>query len=440
MLSVGLMSGTSMDGIDAALLETDGTPTGLCELGYTSLVYDPRFRKLLKAAEYAIRNCSGDMQKANHYFPQAIHDYLVNELKIIDPQAEMVVLQGYLPDQITLANVIQHSTELHVEVVRTLLKKLNYSVEQIDVVGYHGQTMFHQPTRKISIVLGDGKYLAEQLGITVVNDFRSADVAAGGQGAPFAPLYHLALAIRDHKIPAVVVNCGGIANVTLIKNSTENDLLSLDTGPGNGLIDRLVTQRTQGKENMDVDGFYGLNGLVHENVLQKLYEKTIAKEGKNYFSIPAPKALDIGDMNLIAELDALSLEDACATLEAFTADSIIKSLELLKTELPKYWILAGGGWKNPVIKRELIMRLKQKLGDEVQVQTADEAGWNAQAMEAQIFAYLAVRSLQKKPLSVPGTTRVPEPFTGGKIHLPRKGATQAVIKLIQANHSAMMHA
>lgn len=422
MLSVGLMSGTSMDGIDAALLETDGTPHMLRELGNVSLTYDSRFTKLLKAAEYAIRACTGDMEKASHYFPQAIHDYLAHELQITNAQAEVAALRDYLPqiNSISLADVIQHSTELHIEAVKSLLKKLNYSPKQIDVVGYHGQTMFHQPTQKISIIVGDGKYLAEQLGITVINDFRSADVAAGGQGAPFAPLYHQALAIRDHKISAVIVNCGGIANITLIKNANENDLLSLDTGPGNGLIDRLVKQRSQGKENMDVDGRYGLRGRVHENILQKLYEKTIIKDGKNYFSIPAPKALDSGDMNLISELDALSLEDACATLEAFTADSIIKSLELLNTELPKHWILAGGGWKNPVIQRELITRLQQKLGDEVKVQTADAIGWNGQAMEAQIFAYLAVRSLQKKPLSVPGTTRVPQPLTGGQVHIPLK--------------------
>jgi anhydro-N-acetylmuramic acid kinase len=239
-------------------------------------------------------------------------------------------------------------------------------------------------------------------------------VAAGGQGAPFAPLYHQALAVRDHKLPVAVVNCGGIANITIIQDADESGLLAFDTGPGNGLIDRLIRQRTQGREGMDRDGHYGLQGKVCEKTLAALFAKSLMQEGKNYFELSPPKALDIGDMVLIPELETLSLEDACATLEVFTAESIVRSLKLVNIPIPQHWILAGGGWHNPVILREL----KSRLGSGIQVMTADEAGWNSQAMEAQIFAYLAVRSLEKKPLSLPGTTRVPAPMTGGELYLP----------------------
>lgn len=446
MLSIGLMSGTSMDGIDAALLETDGSANVIKDLGHTSISYDPQFKILLKAAEYAVRQHLGDMDKARLYYPQAIKDYLEKELRMpeININNKISELSAYLhgieqsSKPITLDEVIQHSTELHAEVVEKLLEKTGYKAMQIDVVGYHGQTMFHRPSIKISVVLGHGQYLADQLGITVVNDFRSRDVAEGGQGAPFAPLYHQALAIRDKKIPVAVVNCGGIANITLIKNSNELDLIGFDTGPGNGLIDRLIRQRTNGNENMDTDGQYGKKGRVDEKVLQALYEKSLIKDGKNFFSTRPPKSLDIGDMELISELDSLSLEDACATLEAFTADTIINSLKLLvDVEVPQNWILVGGGWHNPVIRQELENRLKEKLGKPAQVLTADEAGWNSQAMEAQIFAYLAVRSLQNKPLSVPGTTRVPKPLSGGHAYLPNSGATEAVKKLVKENSAVL---
>ncbi len=445
MLSIGLMSGTSMDGIDVALLETDGSADVIKDLGHTSISYDPRSKILLKAAEYAVRKHIGDMDKARLYYPQAIRDYLEKELKMLEINVTNKIseLSIYLhgveqsASPITLDEVIQHSTELHVVAVKKLLKETGYEATQIDVVGYHGQTLFHRPSIKTSVVVGNGQYLADQLGITVVNDFRSRDVAEGGQGAPFAPLYHQALAIRDKKIPVAVVNCGGIANLTLIRNDNEIDLIGFDTGPGNGLIDRLIKQRTQGKENMDTDGQYGKKGKVDAQVLKSLYEKSLIKDGQNYFLTQPPKSLDIGDMELIPELDSLSIEDACATLEAFTADTIINSLELLNTKLPQYWILAGGGWHNPVIRQELENRLTQKLGKSAQVLTADEAGWNSQAMEAQIFAYLAIRSLQNKPLSVPGTTRVPEPLSGGHAYLPNTGPTEAVEKLVKANSAVL---
>lgn len=431
MLSIGLMSGTSMDGIDAALIETDGTPNLIKDLGHIFLPYHPTFRILLKAAEYVIRKHQGRLAEAAADYPNSLQHYLTYVLKITPQEkaSKLAELSDYLP--LTLENVIQHSTQLHALTVMQLLEKTKRETTHIDVVGYHGQTMFHHPAIKISVVLGDGKALANQLGITVVNDFRRNDVLAGGEGAPFAPLYHQALAIRDQKIPVAVVNCGGIANVTLVGSSAEQDLIAFDTGPGNGLIDLYVRQRTNGKENMDKDGQYGLQGQINATVLNALYQKSVIKNGKNYFDLPAPKSLDIGDMALIPELEALSFEDACATLEAFTADSIVTSLMKLNIKLPTYWILAGGGWHNRMIRQTLEKRLAAMIGPQVQVGTADEAGWNSQAMEAQIFAYLAIRSLQNKPLSLPNTTRVPKPLSGGCIHLPPQGPTVSVSQLLK---------
>lgn len=416
MLSIGLMSGTSMDGIDAALLKTDGSPQLIQALGHLSFSYPPHFKMLLKATEYAIQKGHGDMSFVRENYQQAVQGYLQEELKLTATERDLIIKE--ILGDMTLDQVISHSTVFHAQVVKNLLDRTGYTAHQIEVVGYHGQTMFHAPLQKRSIIIGNAQSLANQVGIKVVADFRSQDIAAGGQGAPFAPLYHLALAIKDQKLPVAVVNCGGIANITLINSPCEDDLLAFDTGPGNGLIDKLVRQRTHGKENMDTDGQYGQKGKVNVDVLQKLFEKSMVKEGKNYFSIKPPKALDINDMQLIPELEHLSLEDACATLETFTAESIVKSLDHVDIEIPNRWILAGGGWHNPVILNALQETLQKKNINALKILKADEAGWNNQAMEAQIFAYLAVRSLQNKPLSLPNTTGVSKPMSGGQVFRP----------------------
>jgi anhydro-N-acetylmuramic acid kinase len=197
------------------------------------------------------------------------------------------------------------------------------------------------------------------------------------------------------------------------------DLFGFDTGPGNALLDQLVKQRTQGQEHFDRDGQYGKQGHVDKTVLAALYEQTITKSNQNYFLKSPPKSLDYGDLKLIPALDRLSLPDACRTLAAFTADSIVRSLNLVKHigfEVPAHWVLAGGGWKNPVIREEFEKRLIEKLGSKIAIDSADDLGWSSQYMEAEIFAYLAVRRLNQQPISFPGTTRVPVPLTGGMVY------------------------
>ena len=433
MMSIGLMSGTSMDGIEAALLETDGSPNLLRSLGHISEAYDPRFKILLKSAEYAVKKYEGNVEKAKIYYTEAIYAYIKAAFNIpentktaIHIEQTILGLSRYLEGtnspqlNITFDRIVEHATTLHARAVKKLLKAQKIKASQVDIIGYHGQTLFHNPARKISIVVGNGQPLAQELGITVVNDFRSRDIEAGGCGAPFAPLYHYALALRDNRVPIAIVNCGGISNISLILNGHEEDVLGFDTGPGNALIDRLVRLRTQGQENMDTDGQYGKQGRVDKTVLAQLFEKAIFKFDQNYLLKIPPKSLDYNDMVLIPELESLSLSDACATLEAFTAETIVNSLDLLSGNralaLPKLWVLAGGGWHNPVILKALQDCLKLKLGTNLKICRADEIGWSNQAMEAEIFAYFAVRSLQNKPLSLPGTTGVPKPISGGRIY------------------------
>ncbi len=368
--SIGLMSGTSMDGIDAVLMETDGKYI-ISSKAALSLAYEPKFQLELRQAEVASRKAK-------------------NNAASLD--------------------IIIKSTELHAKLVKDLLKKANLSPKDIDVIGYHGQALYHNPSEVITIQIGDGQLLANLTGIKVVNNFRIDDVRNGGQGAPLAPLYHQSLAIRDTYFPVAVVNCGGIANISIINGADESQVIGFDTGPGNVLIDRYIRNKTNNKEFMDLDGQYGLKGLVNQQVLEKLLDSL-----KPYLTKAAPKSLDPGDLQLIPELDDLSINDVCATLEAFTAFCIVNSVA--QKDMPSKWILAGGGWNNPVITKFLKQYLDQKL-ENVEVKRANEIGWDNVYMEAEIFAYLAVRSLYKLPISLPSVTGARVASKGGELYLP----------------------
>ena len=376
------MSGTSMDGIDVALLQTDGDKK-IVELGHVSIAYTEETKTLLKSTEFAVKNFNGNLELAKQHYPECLIRYLIECLNMDSTRAGETLhqLSLYLygeaasTESFQMDEIVRLSTCLHAAAVKKILAETGRRAEEIDVIGYHGQTLFHQPSQGITIQMGDGQLLAEQVGITVVNDFRNHDVASGGEGAPFAPIYHQDLARRDRKIPLAVVNCGGIANISIIRDTQAEHLIAFDTGPGNGLLDRLVKFRTGGTESMDKDGQYGKRGYVHEDLLVTLYEQAIIKNGQNYFLLSPPKSLDINDMVLIPASNALSLEDACATLAAFTAQTIVDGLDrvaLSPAEIPQHWVLVGGGWHNPVIKRELEQRLKTKLGASAMIQTAAE--------------------------------------------------------------------
>jgi anhydro-N-acetylmuramic acid kinase len=409
-LSLGLMSGSGFDSVDGCLLLTDGVGF-LKVIGSESLQYEPVFRKLLACSEEAYRLSAGSAATAETALPA-----------ILSASADQSSFKDYLKvaqgSAISLRQIIECLTDLHIVLARRLIEKLGYKARAIDLVGFHGQTLYHAPREQLSIQVGDGQRMSDQLGICVVNDFRSNDIEHGGQGAPFAPLFHRALASQAQLTPAAIVNLGRVASVTMI-GAREEDLYAFDAGPASLLIDRFVQERI-GKD-MDRDGAFGLQGQASPSVLQALCESALrTAQGDNYLHRTPPKSLTLSQVNLIPELDALSLQDGCATLAAFSAYCIGESLEyfLKSQDVPRLWILAGGSVANRALVQQITMTLRRKLGESVRVQSAEQVGWKGTALDAPIFAYLAVRSLLKLPLSLPGTTGVSEALSGGRCYLP----------------------
>jgi len=347
--ALGLMSGTSLDGIDAAIIDTDGTAI----LGYGPHItqpYEDDFREKLRSA-------------------------LGREDAPLD--------------------LVQDFTEQHAKAVSELLTKAGFEPADIDVIGFHGQTILHDPDRGTTVQIGDGNLLAAKTGVAVVNDFRRNDVGAGGQGAPFAPVYHQALAGRLEK-PVVVLNVGGVANVTWIDEET---MLAFDTGPGNSLMDDWV--KMQAGIDFDLGGSMAAAGKVDVKILSTLMDNY-------YFLKKPPKSLDRNDFSILP-VAGLSTEDGAATLAAFTIETVVSAKGFFP-QPAKSWIVCGGGRKN----NHLMLLLALKLGQDVRI--SEEAGWQGDALEAQAFAYMAVRSLMNLPISFPGTTGVPRPLSGGRLH------------------------
>jgi len=361
--AVGLMSGTSLDGINAALIETDGRDQ-VKPLAFHSVGYADDERAMLRTA--------------------------------VDAALAMAA-PGPHPAIEAASRML---TDAHIAAVRSLLGEA--SGGPVDLVGFHGQTIAHRPDRGWTWQIGDGAAMARALGLTVVDDFRSADVAAGGQGAPFVPIYHQALTAGLTR-PTAVLNLGGVANLTWI--AADGGLSAFDCGPANGLIDEWV--RLAGLGNFDEDGRLAAAGSVVPEVLARLMDKP-------FFDLPPPKSLDRHDFT-IDPARGLSNADGAATLTAFTAEAVARGLRLLPG-VPAELVVAGGGRHNPV----LMAAIGRATG--LEPVPADAMGWNGDATEAEAFAYLAVRALDGLPLSFPGTTGVPYPTTGGRIHLARRAA------------------
>lgn len=363
---VGLMSGTSMDGIDVALLETDGISVErLGPAGFHP--YDPSDRKLLRDA-----------------------------MKVAASLKNRAARPGVLVDAEAMV------THRHMRAIDSFLSSCQLNRETVDLIGFHGQTLIHRPEIGLTVQIGDGQKLAEHTGIPVVYDFRAADVAAGGQGAPLVPLFHGALVRRAQlEGPVAVLNLGGIANVTYIDSADNDRLIACDTGPANALIDDFMLKRTGSP--IDRDGNYARRGTVNEAVLNALM-------AHDYFGKPPPKSLD-RDAFTPPDLTSLSNEDGAATLTEFTACSVANIVRFLP-QPPALWVLCGGGARNP----ELVRRIGAHVG--VPTLISDELGWSADALEAQAFAYLAVRSLRALPLTLPATTNVRAPVSGGVLARP----------------------
>lgn len=356
---IGLMSGTSLDGIDAALLDTDGEARVAPGPSLT-MPYDGQTRALLRAALDAARDAARDQP-----VPASIRE------------AERVL------------------TQAHAEAVKALLQKTGLGPGDVSLIGFHGQTILHRPDQHWTWQIGDGGHLAHLTGIDVINDFRSADVAAGGQGAPLMPLYHAAVARKSGLAePLIVVNIGGVAQVTYIKGDV---VLAFDTGPGNAPIDDWM-QRHTGKP-VDMNGAFAATGRVSGDILAKILENS-------FFARLPPKSLDRMDFGMAA-VEGLSPADGAATLAAFTAAAIAKAADHFPAP-GQTWIVSGGGRHNKFLMEQLRAQVNAS------VLSAENVGWDGDALEAQGFAYLAARSKRGLPLSLPTTTGVKEPVTGGK--------------------------
>jgi anhydro-N-acetylmuramic acid kinase len=356
--AIGLMSGTSMDGVDAALIETDGEAV-LKPGPALTLPYPREFRE-------ALRRC-----------------LIVDEQQTLEGRAHIAAVEGRL-------------TALHAEAVARLLAKAELGARDIDVIGFHGHTIRHAPEIGMTWQIGDGNLLAMATGIPVVNDFRTADVLAGGQGAPLVPLFHQALAEAREK-PVVLVNIGGVANLTWC--GAAGEIVAFDTGPGNALIDDWIFMHTGA--TYDPGGGLARGGRIDDSALGALLAHP-------FFRRAGPKSLDRNAF-AITPVKGLALADGAATLTAFTVETILRGISLCP-EMPREVFVCGGGRHNKVILENL------QRGLNAPVEPIEAIGWDGDALEAHAFGFLAVRSLCNRPLTLPTTTGVAEPQSGGLFH------------------------
>lgn len=355
MRALGLMSGTSVDGVDVALIETDGER--LASSGaFLTVPYADDVQRRIRAAFGADE-----------------------------------------PSEATIA-AEQAVTEAHIEAVKRWSQESGTPLATLDIVGFHGQTITHRPERRFTWQIGDGAALARATGVKVVSDLRIADVKAGGQGAPLVPVFHAALA-HDLPKPLAVVNIGGVGNVTWI--GADGSLLAFDTGPGNAPIDDWCVRRAGLR--FDRDGALAASGKIDRARVERFSEH-------RYFAVKPPKSLDRGDFN-DRWADGLSIADGAATLTRGTARAIALAARHFPMPVTQ-WVISGGGARNPTLLQAIV---KETRGNVV---TADSLGWNGDALEAQAFAFLAVRSLRGLPITFPGTTGAPRPLSGGRLDEP----------------------
>lgn len=368
--AMGLMCGTSMDGVDAAMVLTDGETIG---------AFGP----------------SLDLSPAYH----ADHRALLERV-MADEAAG-----GAMPDD--RHHAARAVTDIHFAAITALRARLERDAA---LLGFHGQTVFHDPEAGRTVQLGDAQRLADLAGLPVVGDFRSADMAAGGEGAPLAPFFHFALAQHIGALaPLAFLNIGGVANVTWVDPSKDapeepGALLAFDTGPGNALVNDWMAQH--GGEPLDRDGVAAARGQVMQDRLSQ--NATDA-----YTARVPPKSLDRNTFALAGErMAGLSVEDGAATLTALTVRTIAASVAHMPAA-PSRWLVCGGGRHNPVMMRMLSDAL------DTPVEPVEAVGLDGDMLEAQAFAYLAVRSIRGLSLSAPGTTGCKSAVTGGVLSDPR---------------------
>jgi anhydro-N-acetylmuramic acid kinase len=364
MKALGMMSGTSMDGIDLALLETDG-------------------------------------ERVEALGPEGGRSYTRVERELLRRAVAEAALLKYRDQRPgVLAEAEDMVTQTHAIAAKDFLDEHGLVPGDIDVIGFHGQTVLHRPELKLTVQLGHGQQLADLMGIPVVYDFRAQDVAEGGQGAPLVPVYHQALALSSElTLPTAVINIGGVANVTWI--GPDGELLAFDTGPGNALIDDWLRQETG--QPHDENGALAASGRADTKRLETMLRHP-------YFLRKPPKSLDRNAFSLSA-VDGLSAADGAATLTAFTAAALVFSLAHFPAP-PLSYVVVGGGGRNATLMAALVKLLPGQFVN------PEELGWSADNIEAQAFGFLAVRSLLGLPLSFPATTGVLRATTGGVVAQP----------------------
>lgn len=367
VLAIGLMSGTSLDGVDAAIIKTDGNQVTrfgkVCHIPYTI----EQREQLQEAFALAKRENNPNVRSNS-----------------------ILIAEGVI-------------NRLHLDAINEIISINQLQKNDIEVIGFHGQTLLHNPEQGWSWQIGDGRELADNTGITVVNDFRRFDVENGGQGAPLVPIFHSALLPNDETdFPVALLNIGGVANLTWFNGRDPNDMVAFDTGPGNALLDDWI--RKHSDFPYDKDGEISSKGNVQEILVNDLMNQ-------DYFKEMPPKSLD-RDAFDVSSLSLLSLEDGAATLIAFTVNAI-KMAEVMCPDFVKKWYVCGGGAHNPTMMQMLSNEL---YGD---VESISSIGIDGDYVEAEAFAYLAVRKLYDLPITFPGTTGIKEPSTGGKVHMPK---------------------
>ena len=359
---VGLMSGTSADGVDASVINSDGNDK-----------YNVIKNKFFK-------------------YPFEIYN-LIHNLK--DKIKYLKDLNSHSSD----INLVEKKITLfHAKAIQEISKNLN-----VDLIGFHGQTIYHNSSEKISKQLGDGKLLCQLTKKNIVNNFRHNDITHGGEGAPLTPIFHKVLIKKNNiKTPCCILNIGGITNVTIFSGGRKDSFFSRDIGPGNCLIDEWV--RKNSDKQIDFDGILANSGKKNEIILEQVQDFMEDKLLKK-------RSLDISDFD-ISFARGLSLEDGAATLTYLTS-SIVASSILATLEKQKKWniLLSGGGRKNPV----LVNTIKKITLNKFKFENIDKYGIDGDFVESQAFAYLAIRSFLKLPITFPSTTGCSRPITGGDL-------------------------
>ncbi len=374
LTAIGLMSGTSMDGVDLSIIESDGNKQ-------LSTILDTYFE-----------------------FDQAFKE------KIIGLRSKILKQQDLLKYSKEINSLETEFTLFNSKIIDEVVSK---NKQTIDLVGFHGQTLFHDSSKKISIQLGNGNLLSKLTKKIIVNNFRQNDLKNGGQGAPLTPIYHKVISkiISKNKnisFPFNIINIGGITNLTHIPNDNElanSNFTAYDIGPGNCLIDEWL--RKNSKFKFDKNGNIAKRGKLNELIINQ------AKENFNISSYDI--SLDIKDFDL-SFIRGLSLEDGCTTITNFTAYLISNGIKHLNRSLKndnKLFLLSGGGRKNSF----LINSIKQYLSDDkIELLDIDNFGFNGDFIESQAFGYLAIRSFLNLAISFPETTRCKSPTVGGDIN------------------------